>query len=598
MYTVLLSQAALIADHVKRRVAAMAKGINNRQPKRLAAKRRVDWVARRAEKFTESLVNSSVDGILAFDVDCRYTLWNPGMERITGVKRSVVIGKCAFDLFPFLKETGEDNYFHEALSGKTVVAKDRPFIVPQTGQDGFFEGYYAPLHDAHGKVIGAFAIIHDITERCRVEQELRESESKYRMLVEQASDGIAIYDRQGMIVEANSQVCAMVRYTRDELLRLNVTDVIAPHNLATTPLRWESLSSGEPVIGERVLLCKDGSLLPVELSARMLSDGRVQTIVRDITVRKVADEAIRLLNEELEERVLTRTEELEAAIHKLEVEIAERERVEEQLAHLLSREQTSRSIAEEAVRARDELLSIVSHDLKNPLAAIKGNTQLLQKRMARSTRVEAAYGAENQAKLLVRIDEAATKMLLLVDELMDFGHLQGGQQLSLQLRSTDLVELVRHVVDDQQQRTNMHKIIFEPSVPKLVGLFDAPRLERVVTNLLTNAVKYSPASGEIKVEVARVEDATEARARISVRDQGLGIGAEELPHIFEWFRRAGEHSGRISGAGIGLASARQVVEQHGGSISVESIEGKGSTFTVELPVTAPAVEAGAPLTRR
>ncbi|MBF6611551.1 MAG: PAS domain S-box protein [Chloroflexi bacterium] len=584
MYTVLLSQAALTANHLKRRVAALVKRLDTRQPKRLAAKRDVAWVGPRAEKFTESLINSSVDGILAFDVDCRYTLWNPGMERITGVKSSVVIGKCAFEVFPFLKETGEDNYFYEALSGKTVVAKDRPFIVPQTGQDGFFEGYYSPLCDSRGKVIGASAVIHDITERCRIEKELRESESKYRMLVEQASDGIAIYDRQGMIVEANSQVCAMVRYTRDELLRLNVTDVIAPHNLATTPLRWESLSSGESVIGERVLLCKDGSLLPVELSARMLSDGRVQTIVRDITVRKKADEAIRLLNEELEERVSTRTAELETAIHKLEVEIAERERVEAELAELLSREQASRSIAEEAVHARDELLSIVSHDLKNPLAAIKGNTQLLQKRAG------TGHGTENQAKLLRRIDEAATKMLLLVDELMDFGRLQGGQQLSLQLRSTDLVELVRQVVDDQQQRTNIHKIIFEPSLPELVGLFDVPRLERVITNLLTNAIKYSPAVGEIKVEVAQVTDVRGARARISVRDQGLGIGAEELPHIFEWFRRAGEHSGRISGAGIGLANARQVIEQHGGSISVESIEGKGSTFTIELAITAPSSE--------
>src|SRR5512133_3686608 len=120
-----------------------------------------------------------------------------------------------------------------------------------------------------------------------------DSEDKYRILVEQASDGIAIYDQTGRLVEVNTRACEVIGYTREELLSLNVSDVIAPQSLAETPLRYEALRNGQPVLGERVLLRKDGSTLPVELSARMLSDGRFQVIVRDITQRKVMEDEVK-----------------------------------------------------------------------------------------------------------------------------------------------------------------------------------------------------------------------------------------------------------------------------------------------------------------
>src|SRR4051794_38667032 len=115
---------------------------------------------------------------------------------------------------------------------------------------------------------------------------LNDSEDKYRILVEQASDGIAIYDGDGRLVEVNTRACELLGYTRDELLSMNVSDVITPEDLARTPLRYEALRSGEPILGERVLSHKNGAYVPVELSARMLSDGRFQVIIRDITQRK------------------------------------------------------------------------------------------------------------------------------------------------------------------------------------------------------------------------------------------------------------------------------------------------------------------------
>jgi signal transduction histidine kinase len=162
--------------------------------------------------------------------------------------------------------------------------------------------------------------------------------------------------------------------------------------------------------------------------------------------------------------------------------------------------------------------------------------------------------------------------------------LQAGQPLTLQLTSNDLVELAGQVVEEHQQSTNMHRMVFDAEVPSLIVRSDATRLERVLGNLLSNAVKYSPGGGDIRVRVAREVQAEREWAVLSVRDEGLGIPEHDLPHIFEWFRRAQNYSGRISGAGIGLASANQIVKQHDGAIDVSSAEGQGSTFTVRLPL--------------
>ena len=119
----------------------------------------------------ELLVRSSIDGIVGFDQQCRFTVWNPGMETISGFSEADCLGKKAFEVFPFLVEIGEDKYFYEALRGNVVASRDRPYHIPSTGRRGWFEGYYSPIRDREENILGGLAIVRDITDRRILETE-------------------------------------------------------------------------------------------------------------------------------------------------------------------------------------------------------------------------------------------------------------------------------------------------------------------------------------------------------------------------------------------------------------------------------------------
>jgi signal transduction histidine kinase len=244
--------------------------------------------------------------------------------------------------------------------------------------------------------------------------------------------------------------------------------------------------------------------------------------------------------------------------------------------HLQVRDQVARlerlyAEARAALTARSQAFAAVTHDLGQPLASIRLATQVLQRQPSEG------HGGD----ALAVIEQTTTRMLGMIGEILDVARLESGRALDLDYRSTDLVALIRDEVMVCRGGTDRHTVDFEPATPELIGELDPARISRVVANLLSNAVKYSPEGGRIAVTVA---PAGEGWARIVVRDQGIGIPAADLPHVFERFHRARNTSGRIPGTGIGLAGAKQIVEQHGGAIQVESREGEGSTFTVRLPL--------------
>lgn len=402
------------------------------------------------------------------------------------------------------------------------------------------------------------------------EQTLRDSESRFRSVTESANDAIISADSSGKIVSWNSGARTIFGYADEEAIGKPLSILMPERYRAAHEEGMHRVNTtGEThVIGNTIELHglrKDGSEFPLELSLaswQLDNDTFYSGIIRDITERKQVQQRIIDLNADLERRVAERTTELEAINSELAAEIAERERVEEERA--------------KAVHAREELFFVISHDLKNPLGTIKGTAQLLLKRADEMRPRPDPRIIEG----IKRIETSAAKMNMLINELLDFARLQANQQIDLQRSNVDLVSLARQSVDEYQTTTR-HHIKLETTLPALTGYWDAFRIERVLANLLSNAIKYNPPPGKITVAVEREGP----WAVLSVQDQGTGIPASELPHIFEWFRRAENISSRISGAGIGLASSRQAVEQHGGTLTVQSKEGVGSTFTVRLPLS-------------
>jgi PAS domain S-box-containing protein len=257
-----------------------------------------------------------------------------------------------------------------------------------------------------------------------------------------------------------------------------------------------------------------------------------------------------------------------------------RKRAEEERADLLVREQAALADAEAAIHMRDQLVASVSHDLKNPLTAISGQVQVLQ---LLASRGHDELPPERLLGSLDAISSTSRRMASLINELLDAVHLQSGLQVELRRRPTDLADLALQVVANHQQATENHSLVFDGNRPGPIGEWDRDRLERVLDNIVSNAVKYSPNGGDILVEVAR----DRGWGVLSVQDHGVGIPTADLPHVFERYQRARNVSAKFAGTGLGLAGAKDLIELHGGSISVTSVEGVGSSFVVRLPLTRP-----------
>jgi PAS domain S-box-containing protein len=287
------------------------------------------------KEFYEILINSSVDGILAFDTDCRYILWNPAMERMSGMKGEEVLGRCAFEVFPDLKKRGEDAFFMEALSGKTVISRDRYFSSPKTGQEVFYEAYYSPLHDAAGRIIGGFVIVRDITERKRTEERLRESEKRYRDLVENSLGLISTHDMNGVLLSVNPAAARLLGYKPEEMVGRNFIEFIAPSMRPRVSLYLAQLRHERDGHGLMRVLTRAGEeRIWMYRNMRYDEEGAASYVIghaQDITERVRAEEALRKARDELELRVTDRTAELREANRTLKEQMRERERVEERL---------------------------------------------------------------------------------------------------------------------------------------------------------------------------------------------------------------------------------------------------------------------------
>jgi signal transduction histidine kinase/DNA-binding response OmpR family regulator len=269
------------------------------------------------------------------------------------------------------------------------------------------------------------------------------------------------------------------------------------------------------------------------------------------------------------------------ALHADEIEflqsLAQQSALALERARLFVAEQQARTKAQDAVHIRDAFLSVAAHELKTPLTALVGNAQLLLRRTAQRETLDA-----REQRMVHTITEQARRLQQLIEALLDVSRLESGQ-LSIVRQPLDLAVLVRHVVDDMQPTVTHHTLRCDVPDRPLIMQGDLVRLMQVLHNLIGNAIKYSPDGGIITVRVTQHN----STACISVIDEGIGIPAHEIPHVFNQFYRAITPAGQnIQGMGVGLYVVREIVTLHGGTVTVESVEGAGSTFTICLPLDA------------
>jgi len=490
------------------------------------------------------LLEASVDGILAFDLDCRYVAWNKAMERISGVRREDVLGKNAFVVFPFLRETGEDRCFLAALAGKTSVSDKRPYTIPETGREGFFRGYYSPFRDEQNEIVGGIAIIRDITERKRAEEEALEAHQRLTFHVENSPLAVIEWDSDFRVSRWSAAAERIFGWKAEEVIGKHVSE-------------WHFVFDED-----------------ADAVAQATNRQRVGAELQGVQRNRNYTKAGSVLHCEWYNSVLHDDEGLLVSVLSLVLDVTARKVAEEERAALLMRERDLRKHAEEADRLKDEFLATLSHELRTPLTSILGWASLI-----RNGEVEGA----NVDRALETIERNARSQGRLIDDLLDVSRIITGK-LRLDLRPIDLAKIMDAAIDGLRPTAGAKQIQLPLDSDNKGCLVtgDPNRLRQVIWNLLLNAIKFTPRGGSISVRLKRVGP----HAQLTVSDTGQGISSEFLPYAFDRFRQAeGSISRRQGGLGLGLAVVRHLVELHGGNVRAESDgEGQGSTFTVDLPL--------------
>ncbi len=525
---------------------AIAVGIER---KRVEAERvRALEDAQQAAMFAEAarlrlarILDNLPDGFMIFDEQWHYSYINPQAQPYTGKPWHTLLGKNVWDEFPELIGSLYDQHYHRAMLEKVPVA----FELFSPPLSGWFDIHAYPIPG------GLAVYFRDITGRKQVEEarmqllateqqahaDAEAAKQRVTAILESITDAFFALDTEWRFTYLNAQGASLLQRTQEELLGKNI---------------WDEFSEAV------------GSTFDQQYHL---------AIERQISV--TFEEFYPPLSTWFEVRAYPTTDGLSVYYH----DISERKHAEVERLRLLHIAEQARHEAEVALQVRNDFLSSVSHDLKTPLAVMRGNIQLLQRRIRRGATFDPVWSEDR----LTVIEGAAMKMNDMVEELLDVAKLQAGQQLDLEVRPLPLVPLIQQISTEQQETSKRHQIIVKAPEEDLFVRGDRTRLDRVITNLLANAIKYSPQGGDILVEVGQEEIEEQQWITLSVRDQGIGIPLADQTRIFDPFYRAGNVLGRMQGTGVGLASSAQVVVQHGGTISVSSEEGQGSIFVIRLP---------------
>ena len=546
-------------------------------------------------------------GSWRWDLSRNLITWSNELYRIWGVTKSEV--PIDFESYLSMIHPDDRDRVHRTITG--AIERQESFeiehrIVRPDGMVRLIYGHGDCARDSDGNVTSMIGTAQDITERKANEAQA------FQLALEQAARQEAERSRERFryLAEVSEALSASLDYqaTIDSLI-----DLIVPRFAD-----WCSINALEEdgTINRIAVAHRDPKKLRILESVRekgyLPHDDPTHPLTR--ALREGRPELYEVVSDQMLERMVRNPEHLELARRLAPVSYmlvplvargkafgvvtfgtsdSGRKYTEDDL-HLAT-EVTHRAAVgldnailfketQNAARAREEFVSLVSHELKTPLTVIKGYMQVLERYLDRPE-----WDRERIRKTGTRLSTQVERLELLVADILDVSRIQRGRlELNVE-ESVELTELAREVMarfDDAIERQPDHQMRVIAEQP-VTGHWDPLRLDQVFSNLLSNALKYSPHGGTIEVEISR----NGAEALIEVRDEGVGIEREELSQLFQPFQRGKGATRGISGTGLGLYITRQIVEQHGGSIRAQSGSEISTTFEIRLPIDARSDES-------
>lgn len=432
-----------------------------------------------------------------------------------------------------------------------------------------FDTNRIPLHDQNGSVVGLLITHEDITERINAEKKIRESEQQYRDIAELLPEIIYEADLAMRLTYANSIAFRKFGYTQEDFKRgLYLTDLV--DNLEKAKDNFKEIIKGEETKPhEYKLLKKGGGFMYGRIHSRpIFKNGHVaglRGVIHDITdiketqLRlKESEQKLKILNKELEAKVMERTKDLRES----------KERLKEQNKELKKLDQL-----------KNDFITMAAHELKTPLISISGYTEYILMKYGEILDAEIVEDLKIVQRNIERLERYMNQLLdvMKIDE----------KKLKLQKESVDINEIIKCCIDELAYliKQKEHSVKYRP-VDEIILNVDKGRLFQVFSNLLSNAIKFTPNKGIIEIETSKQDDSY----IFSVKDNGLGLDINELDHVFNKFdllKNPGlDEKIDYRGTGIGLYITKGIVEAHGGKISAHSQgKKKGATFTFSLPIS-------------
>jgi PAS domain S-box-containing protein len=488
---------------------------------------------RASEVSYRRLFEAARDGILILDVQTgRINDVNPFLVELLGFSHAEMVGKTVGELSPF-KDIEENQLMLERLQKNGYVRYDDLPLETRDGRHIAVE-FVSNVYQA-GDCTVIQCNVRDITQRKQTENAQRASEARYRTLFEYAPDGIVIADSASYYLDANASMCRMLGYTRAELVGMHASDIVVPSEVQHIGPALDEIKVRADYHREWQFQRKDDSAFPAEVMVTTMPDGNLMAVIHDVTERKQIEAQIQGLNADLERRVAERTAQL----------------------HTVNQELEAFSYS-------------VSHDLRAPLRHVLGFVALLQKD-AGPTLSEKSLGR------LTTISGAAKRMGQLIDDLLAFSRVG---RSAMQKTEVNLGDLVRETAGDFQAETVARNIRWEVG-PLPTVRADRALLRMALVNLLANAVKFTGARPEAKIEIGRLPGDQDEEV-IFIRDNGAGFDAQYSDKLFGVFQRLHSQS-EFEGTGIGLANVQRIIQRHGGRVWAEGVVDAGATFYFSIP---------------